>query len=406
MIASFLRRQLRVFRRAREPRTTGLRIVRPGRRGPVQVVFEDAVVHHRASLQARVLQRSLRMVLKPALAVVPFNDRTVRAMRRFDALSARGPRSRYVEPYRFELGGVTVESMTHRYGPSSDMTILYFHGGGFFSCGIETHRRICERLALYSGATVISVDYVQIPEGTVADSVQDAITAYEALLDQVVHPDKVVVAGDSAGGYLSMKVAELATRRGLHPPAGVLAFSPLLSLDPDRQDKDVQRVSRVSDAYLPLRRLRVVRKRWLPEGAEIEGAVSPLEATEHIDSPSFLLAVEDEILRPEVEAMALLLAARGVEVETHLWRGQVHAFPVLADALPEARIALQLAARFARIAVGEAPRAEIEDDGSVTEPLVGELVSDDTGEFDAAEPEPEPELATTGRRTLRSLFTA
>lgn len=398
MIASALRRGLAALRRVARPSaaparpskpTTGLRITRLGRHGPVQVVFDDAIVHDRVSLRARGLQRALRLVLKPALAVVPFNDRTIAFMRKADALSARGPRSRFVEPHRYELGGVTVEEMIHRFGPDSDLTLLYFHGGGFFSCGIETHRRICERLARYTGAPVISVDYVQLPEGTIADSVDDAINAYTALLDQAAHPDKIVVAGDSAGGYLSMKVAELANRRGLTPPAAVLAFSPLLSIDPDRTDKDVRRVSRVNDAYLPLRRLKAVRRRWLSDDHAIEGCASPLDATEFITSPSFLVAVEDEILRPETEAMALLLAARGVEVETHLWRGQVHAFPVLADALPEARLAIQLAARFARIVVGEEPRTAFEAgpdhdgllDEARVEPLVGQI-------------EPEPSAAS------------
>ena len=83
------------------------------------------------------------------------------------------------------------------------------------------------------------------------------------LLEMVEHPDKIVVAGDSAGGYLTMKIAELATRRGLTPPAAVLTFSPLLSLDPDRDDKAIARVSRVRDAYIPVRRIALVRERWV-----------------------------------------------------------------------------------------------------------------------------------------------
>ena len=61
--------------------------------------------------------------------------------------------------------------------------------------------------------------------------------------------------------------------------------------------------------------------------------------------------------RPEVEAMSLLLANRYVEVETHIWRKQVHVLPVLADILSERRHALRLPADFARISVGELERA-------------------------------------------------
>ena len=359
------------------PQFSRLRIVRPGNR-PMRVVFEQAVVHEKYSLRSRVLQRGARLVLKPLMAWVPLNDRTVRALRRIDRLSARGPRSRYVEPYEFVLGGVRVESMTHRYGPSSDMTVLYLHGGGFLSCGIETHRRACERLALYTGGQVISVDYVQLPEGHVGDSVQDAISAYEALLGIVEHPDKIVVAGDSAGGYLTMKVAELATRRGLTPPAALLTFSPVLSLDFEREDKGIAQVTPFRDAYIPRRRIAMVRERWVPEGSSIEGYASPLLATKYINSPAFFVAAEDELLRPEVEAMALQLAERGVDVETHLWRGQVHAFPVMADLIPESRQALKLAADFARIAVGELEREPEVDPDAHEEPIVGELVDDET----------------------------
>ncbi|MFT4187819.1 MAG: alpha/beta hydrolase [Aeromicrobium sp.] len=376
MIGDFMKRQASVFERASVPREGALRIVRRGR-GPLQVVDQKAIVHDTPSVRSRVLGRVARIAVKPALTLVPFNDSTVRLIRRLDVVTSKGPRSRYVEPVEYRLGGVRVEQMTHRYGPDSDMTVLYFHGGGFFSCGIETHRRVCERLALVTGAPVISVDYIQLPDGAVADSVEDAINAYTALLAESPHPDKIVVAGDSAGGYLSMKVAELAARRGLQPPAAIIGFSPLLSLDPDRFDKGVEQVSRMNDAYLPLRKVRVVRRRWLSSESDIEGCDSPLDAAEFIDSPTFMIAVEDEMLRPEVEAMALQLSAKGVEVETHLWRGQVHAFPVLADLLPESREAVRLAGVFARRAVGE----EVEEAASphtTVETLVGEIVEEET----------------------------
>ena len=391
MSSEFRKRQASVWQRTDTPRAGTVRIVRRGR-GPLQVVHEQAIVHETPTLRARALARGLRLVAKPVLVMLPFTDRTRALMRRLDDLSAKRPRSAHVDRTVGRLGGVAVESMTHRYGPASEMTVLYFHGGGFFSGSIETHRRVCERLALTTGGTVISVDYVQLPDGAVADSVHDAITAYEALAAESAHPGKLVVAGDSAGGYLAMKVAELATRRGLPRPAAIIGFSPLLSLDPDRVDKEgIERVSRVNDAYLPMRRLRTVRRRWLPEESAIEGSDSPLDAVDLITSPTFLVAVEDEILRPEVEALAVQLSARGVDVETHLWRGQVHAFPVVVDVLEESREAVRLAARFARLAVGEEVADEVpiaEQDEVSVEPMTGEIVAEDSLATDPLGPAP------------------
>lgn len=352
------------------------RVLLPRRRSPMRGVYEQAVLHDTYSVRARLVQRAARLFIQPVLRFTPLNDRTIRAMRSLDRVAARGPRSRYVEPIGYELGGVRVESMTHRFGPTSDMTILYFHGGGFFSGSIDSHRRICETLARLTGANVISVDYVQLPDGSVADSVQDVIRAYEGLLEITLDPDKIVVAGDSAGGYLSMKVAELATRRRLQAPAAILLFSPLLSLDPERHDKAVERIDPVNDAYLPPKKMPKMRKLWNPAGSSIEGFASPLHASAYINSPVFMTAVEDEMLRPEVEAMSLLMADRGIEVDTHIWRKQVHAFPVMAGLLPESRHALRLAADFARIAVGELER-EVAEEPAGFAPVDDHLLADE-----------------------------
>ncbi|VXC46079.1 alpha/beta hydrolase fold domain-containing protein [Aeromicrobium sp. 9AM] len=375
MWTSFFDRLTALRSAARMPRRR-VRLVLPGR-GPMRVVYDKAVVHETYSFRSRVLQRTIRLVFKPVLRFTPISERTFAAIRAIDGLQVHRKRSPHITFEVSELGGVRVERMRHRHGPDSEMTLLYLHGGGFFSGSVATHRRICERLALKTGAEVISVDYVQLPEGTIAESVDDAISAYAALVAESNHPDKIVVAGDSAGGYLTMKVAELATRRGLQAPAALLGFSPLLSVDPDREDKAVERIAPARDAYLPIQRIARIRERWLPEdGAPIEGYASPLHAAAYITSPTFFVAVEDELLRPEVEAMALSLSERGVEVETHLWRKQVHAFPVLVDVVPESEMAIQLAADFARRVIGELDRAPVEDPNSHEEVLTGELVPD------------------------------
>lgn len=365
------------FRRRQKPRQEGTSASR-GRlsRRRTRVVYEKAIVHDAVSVRSLLVQRLIRIFVKPALALAPLTDRTLNAARRLDDASAKGRRSQHVRVVERELGGVRTESMTHAFGPQSAMTILYMHGGAFLAGSVATHRRICERLAYLTGATVHSIDYVQVPLGTIADSVSDAIDAYAALTGEVPDPSKIVLAGDSAGGYLAAKVAELASRRGLPVPAAMLLFSPLLSVDPERTDKNVVRVRRPRDAYLPMRRIGKVRALWLPEGSKVEGYASPLFASRYISTPTFMTAVDDEHLRPEVEAMALLLSERGVEVETHLWRHLIHAFPVAADLFPESRLALQLAADFARKHVGELDEPRTVDPDADVEVLVGEIAAD------------------------------
>lgn len=331
-------------------------VLRRWRRGrPLRAVHADAVLHAHPSPRARLLGRAARLTVKPLLRLAPIDDRMFERLRSVERFKPRLPREGIaIESVR--LGGVAAEQMVPADGCTSDLTLLYFHGGGFFTGSIDTHRSLCERLALETGGTVISVEYALLPQGTVADAVDDAISAYQSLLDVVAHRDKIVVGGDSAGGYLAMKVGELSTRRGLQAPAGLIGFSPLLSLDPERTNKNVMRVSPMRDAYLPISRVATMRELWLPEGAVIEGFASPLHASAYIHSPVHLVAVEDELLRPEVEAFAMLLTDKGIDVELHLWRGQLHAFVSLVDVVPDAELALSLAAEFALRCVGERSR--------------------------------------------------
>ena len=89
--------------------------------GPMRVVYEHAIVHEKFSLRARVVQRSARVFFKPLMYWMPLSDRSIRAIRTADRHSARGPRSRYVEPVRFDLGGVPVESMTQAAATVADV---------------------------------------------------------------------------------------------------------------------------------------------------------------------------------------------------------------------------------------------------------------------------------------------
>ncbi len=325
------------------------------RRGPLRASYAAAVLHERPSRRARWIERAARLLLKPLLRLAPIGDRTFVRLRSLDRHRVRPPAADITaEPV--DLNGVRAEWMEPAAGRASGLTLLYFHGGGFFAGSINSHRSMCEQLVRQTGGAVVSVDYIMLPEGTIVDSVAEAVAAYAAVLDRVDDPGRIVVGGDSAGGYLAMKVGELCGARGLRPPAGLIGFSPLLSLDPEREDKDVIRIVRVRDAYLPVRRLPRIRERWLPAGSTIEGIASPLDAAEAIESPVHLVAVEEEMLRPEVEAFAARLAEAGIEVELHLWRGQVHVFVVLVDLLPEAREAVRHAADFAlRVTDGGGP---------------------------------------------------
>ncbi|MTB89618.1 alpha/beta hydrolase fold domain-containing protein [Aeromicrobium senzhongii] len=345
----------------------------------MRAVHTAATLHDDPTPLARMVDRGARMTVKPLLRLAPVHERTFRRLQRFSAAVNRGG-SPDITAEVGPIGGVPGEVLTPGDGPTTGLHLLYLHGGGFFTGSIHSYRSMLEEIVRVTGGTIYAIDYRQLPDHPVADSVQDAISAYEDVVRRAGNPEKVVVAGDSAGGYLTMKVAELARRRGLPAPAALMAFSPLLSLEPDRQDKNVLRVDKVREAILPIARVAALRRLWLQDDAIIEGFADPLHATAYITSPTHRVAVEDEFLRPEVEAFALLLDDKDVEVDVHLWRGQLHAFPIMAGYLPDADLAIELAAEFALTHIGEPPAVEIDDTGARSEQLEGELAAEPTPE--------------------------
>ncbi|EUA22588.1 alpha/beta hydrolase fold family protein [Mycobacterium xenopi 3993] len=111
--------------------------------------------------------------------------------------------------------------------------ILYFHGGGFVIGGPQTHRRLVSRLSAACGGTpVCSVEYRQLPDVPIADSVGDCVRAYQCLLRRYASSE-IVLAGDSAGGHLALAVAVASRKLELPQPAGIFAISPWIDLAAD-----------------------------------------------------------------------------------------------------------------------------------------------------------------------------
>jgi monoterpene epsilon-lactone hydrolase len=111
-----------------------------------------------------------------------------------------------------------------------ERTVVYFHGGGYFFCGLTTHRPTCAYLARTAKAKVLSVDYRMAPESPFPAAVDDAVAWWKELLAQGISPATVVFAGDSAGGGLALACTLAAREQGLPLPAGLLLFSPWTDL--------------------------------------------------------------------------------------------------------------------------------------------------------------------------------
>lgn len=174
-------------------------------------------------------------------------------------------------------------------------------------------------------------------------SVQDCFDGYLWLLDRGFTPEQIVIAGDSAGGFLTAMTAVTIRDWGMPHPAGLICENLLIDPTPSRRREGAYRIA---DPLFPHRAFtefdRLIRKSE-PAG----DAVAPLDG----DLSGLLLTPNQvgshETLRVDSEDFAAALAAAGVPVRLEIYKGAVHVFQAFIDVLPESRTAIKAMARFA-----------------------------------------------------------
>jgi acetyl esterase/lipase len=115
----------------------------------------------------------------------------------------------------------------------STSLIVYFHGPALVTLGLNSHRRFVSRLSAGTGAKVLNVGYRLAPQASIEEAVADGLDGYRFALAQGFAPERIVLAGDSAGGLMAADVALAARDAGLPVPAGQALMSPLTSADMD-----------------------------------------------------------------------------------------------------------------------------------------------------------------------------
>ncbi|MEP9392027.1 alpha/beta hydrolase [Gordonia sp. VNK1] len=310
------------------------------------------IVHHRkASLLSYPIWLGSRIALKPLMSLWPLGRAGMAGLFLIDRTFAAGPTPRGVVREQLELGGRPAELIVPT-GPSrrdSDTAVLYLHGGAFVVGGVGTHRSIAARLSKATELPVFSLVYRQLPAAGVGTSVADTMSAYRELLTERGFR-RVVVAGDSAGGFLAAKVVEGAAEQDLPAPTALIGFSPLLDIDladnPDRSSR--------SDAYIPLSQLRKLAPAFLRGPLPFTGARRIADLDPEDFPPTIMVTAENELLEPDVIHLIENLDAAGIDAVAHSYSWQIHAFPVFGFRHQETLEAIEATAAFAGHAIREA----------------------------------------------------
>ncbi|BBY56765.1 lipase LipU [Mycolicibacillus koreensis] len=232
--------------------------------------------------------------------------------------------------------------------------VLYLHGGAFLTCGANSHSRVVNAVSRFADAPALVVNYRLIPKHSIGQALDDCYDGYQWLRLRGYDPEQIVIAGDSAGGYLTMALAQRLAAEGENP-AALVTLSPLLQLAKEPKQAhpniktDAMFPAKAFDALLSLVARAAAKN---PADGTREELYEPLE---HItaDLPRTLIHVSgSEVLLHDARLAARRLAAVGVPVELRVWPGQIHDFQLAAPFVPEAKRSLRQIGEYIREATG------------------------------------------------------
>jgi monoterpene epsilon-lactone hydrolase len=223
-------------------------------------------------------------------------------------------------------------------------TMLYLHGGGYLGGSTKTHRAITAAFA-NRGLDVFAADYRLAPENVFPAAVDDGLAAYKGLLTAGVAPAKLTIAGDSAGGGLTLATLLAAKAEGLPMPACAIVFSPWTDL---AITGDTVRTNLKRDPMLAGNLLQDGAAFYL-NGADAKNPLaSPLYGDLTGLPPLFVQVGDTEVLLNDSTRFAARAQESGVAVDLKIWEGMPHVWQIFQLFLPEARAAVDDAAGFAK----------------------------------------------------------
>ena len=229
-------------------------------------------------------------------------------------------------------------------------TILYLHGGGYVACSAASHRPIIAALARRTPAQVFAPNYRLAPEHPYPAALDDAERAYGWLLSLGIPAGAIAVAGDSAGGGLTMALLIRLRDKGGALPACAVMFSPWLDLAGTGASLHA---NDGSDAMFRPENISAFAACYAPPDLWRDPAVSPVYARLDRLPPLHFQVGSDELLRDDAVRVHERLQSSGGLSELVLYDGVFHVWQMLDGLVPEAGEALARAGRFIKSATLE-----------------------------------------------------
>ena len=277
------------------------------------------------------------------MAAVDFSSRTLEERRALmDSFESSPPDGTTVTAVT--AGGVPGEWVIAPEA-DADRVILYLHGGGYSMGSPRSHRNLVAKLSSEARARVLSLDYRLAPEHPFPAAVDDAVAAYRFLLGEGIAANRIAIAGDSAGGGLTLATLLALRDEGDPLPAAAAPISAWTDLEGTGESTTTRAAV---DVMIDPENLKETADLYA-NGVDIrEPRLSPLYG-DYSGLPPLLLQVGDaEVLLDDSVRVAERAKAAGVDVTLEVWDEMPHVWHAFTGLLPEADQAIAVIGEFVR----------------------------------------------------------
>ena len=221
--------------------------------------------------------------------------------------------------------------------------VLYLHGGYYNAGSAHSHRTLSMNTGYAAKACVLCIDYRLAPENPYPAGLEDALLAYEWLLEEGYSPGAILLAGDSAGGGLVLCLLLRLQERRLPVPAGAICYSPWIDL---ALSGETYKGNARSDVMADLPSFEQSAQMYLGSVDPHTPYASPLYGDLQGLPPLLIQVGSDEMLLSDATSFAERAKTAGVEVNLEVWSGMQHEWQFAAKVIPEGRKAILHVRRF------------------------------------------------------------
>lgn len=216
--------------------------------------------------------------------------------------------------------------------------VIYFHGGGYVRGSLNTHRGLVSNIALASNSKVLAVDYRLAPENPHPAAVEDGVAAYRFVRECGIAPEHIGIAGDSAGGGLTVATLLALREAGDALPVAAVCLSPWLDLT---MSSESMATKAEVDPMVQKSTLEPMAAAYVGQGDRKAPTASPLFA-DLSGLPDMLVHVGTaETLLDDSIRFVKNARAAGVDVSLDAYDDMIHVWHAFAAILPEGKEAIE-----------------------------------------------------------------